>query len=339
MGDLNARGRIVVTAVIALLVSAAATLLQPPPGVTQSGRVAWLTPLSAPGPSSVDRTENTDYDLSWSTFDGGGGMFSTGGGYTLGGTIGQPDAGLATGGGYALGGAFWGGGALVGVVHSVDLPLVARSFALPFPDPPVLQGIENPDNAGSFTVGWTAVVGAATYVLQESTDIAFISPAEIYKGGHTDHDISGRGAARYFYRVKARNRYGDSDWSNVGLADVLWEVEPNEDALTQGNGPLASRLTYYGGFPVGEDRQDYFFFDLTTAHSVEVWLTNIGVGHDYDVYMRDESLAVVCQSAGRGNADEHTMRSVLPPGRYYVQVYNFGATGSGQPYHLRVAYE
>ena len=40
------------------------------------------------------------YDLSWWTVDGGGGTFSTGGAYTLGGTIGQPDAGLLTGGTY-----------------------------------------------------------------------------------------------------------------------------------------------------------------------------------------------------------------------------------------------
>jgi hypothetical protein len=34
------------------------------------------------------------YDLSWSTVDGGGGQL-TGSGYTLAGTIGQPDAGSA----------------------------------------------------------------------------------------------------------------------------------------------------------------------------------------------------------------------------------------------------
>jgi len=49
------------------------------------------------------------YDLSWSTIDGGGYTFSTGGGYTLGSTIGQPDAGAMSGGGYTLGGGFWGG--------------------------------------------------------------------------------------------------------------------------------------------------------------------------------------------------------------------------------------
>jgi hypothetical protein len=47
------------------------------------------------------------YDVTRSTIDGGGAMFSTGGGYRLGGTIGQPDAGALSGGTYALAGGFW----------------------------------------------------------------------------------------------------------------------------------------------------------------------------------------------------------------------------------------
>jgi hypothetical protein len=62
------------------------------------------------------------YDLSWSTIDGGGYTFSTGGDYTLGGTVGQPDAGSLTGGGYTLVGGFWGGVAQ----YCVYLPLVLR---------------------------------------------------------------------------------------------------------------------------------------------------------------------------------------------------------------------
>ncbi len=38
------------------------------------------------------------FGLSWWTADGGGATFSTGGGYQLGGTVGQPDAGSASGG-------------------------------------------------------------------------------------------------------------------------------------------------------------------------------------------------------------------------------------------------
>ena len=49
------------------------------------------------------------YDLSWNTVDGGGYTFSSAGSYTLGGTIGQPDAGTQSGGSYGLEGGFWGG--------------------------------------------------------------------------------------------------------------------------------------------------------------------------------------------------------------------------------------
>ncbi len=50
------------------------------------------------------------------TIDSGGGTQSAGGAFTVGGTIGQPDAGLLAGGAFSLGGGFWhGGGAMVGV--------------------------------------------------------------------------------------------------------------------------------------------------------------------------------------------------------------------------------
>ena len=60
--------------------------------------------------------------LDWSTIDGGGGS-SSGGGYALGGTIGQPDAGIMNGGAYTLVGGFWNG---AGAVHKVYLPLIVR---------------------------------------------------------------------------------------------------------------------------------------------------------------------------------------------------------------------
>lgn len=48
------------------------------------------------------------YSLAWHTVDGGGVTFSTGGAFTLGGTIGQPDAGpVMSGGEFQLIGGFW----------------------------------------------------------------------------------------------------------------------------------------------------------------------------------------------------------------------------------------
>ncbi len=47
------------------------------------------------------------FDIDWFTIDGGGGT-STGGAFTLSGTIGQPDAGVTmTGGSFSLTGGFW----------------------------------------------------------------------------------------------------------------------------------------------------------------------------------------------------------------------------------------
>lgn len=52
-----------------------------------------------------------NYDLSWNTMDGGGATFSSGGAFSLGATIGQPDAGPSngpmTGGAFTLVGGFW----------------------------------------------------------------------------------------------------------------------------------------------------------------------------------------------------------------------------------------
>jgi len=77
------------------------------------------------GPSTPLGTGGTGYDLTWSTIDGGGYMFSTGGGYSLGGTVGQPDAGVfaSAGGGYSLAGGFWGGAA---VQYNIYLPVVIK---------------------------------------------------------------------------------------------------------------------------------------------------------------------------------------------------------------------
>jgi hypothetical protein len=65
----------------------------------------------------------TGYTLDWWTVDGGGATFSTGGGYSLGGTIGQPDAGSLSGGSYQLNGGFWGGAS---INYNIYLPLVLK---------------------------------------------------------------------------------------------------------------------------------------------------------------------------------------------------------------------
>ena len=73
--------------------------------------------------ATVQAQTGGGYDLSWYSIDGGGAMLSTGGSYSLSGTIGQPDAGALSGGGYTLNGGFWGGGT---TNYAVYLPLVLK---------------------------------------------------------------------------------------------------------------------------------------------------------------------------------------------------------------------
>ena len=73
--------------------------------------------------SSASTAPSTGYDLTWNTIDGGGDA-STGSGFTLMGTIGQPDSGLLmSGGGYSLAGGFWGSWASE---YQVYLPVVIK---------------------------------------------------------------------------------------------------------------------------------------------------------------------------------------------------------------------
>ncbi len=62
--------------------------------------------------------EAADHGIDWFTIDGGAGQ-STGGVYTVIGTIGQPDAGTMSGGSYTLSGGFWG---IVAAVQTAGAP-------------------------------------------------------------------------------------------------------------------------------------------------------------------------------------------------------------------------
>ena len=60
--------------------------------------------------------QGQSFSVDWFSIDGGGGT-SSGGNYSLSGTIGQSDAGRLTGGAYQLEGGFW-------AIQSVDSPLL-----------------------------------------------------------------------------------------------------------------------------------------------------------------------------------------------------------------------
>jgi hypothetical protein len=91
------------------------------------------------------------YSLDWSTVDGGGGT-STGGVYSVSGTIGQPDAGgPMTNGQYSVTGGFW---ALPAAVQTEGAPTLRIVSATP----------------GYATVSWTP--NMAGFVLQETLSLS-----------------------------------------------------------------------------------------------------------------------------------------------------------------------
>ncbi len=85
------------------------------------------------------------------------------------------------------------------------------------------------------------------------------------------------------------------------------------------------------------DRNDYFYFDLATTGDLDVRLTHIAVGEDYDLVVRDDQ-GMVGYSGNVGNADEWVHLSDKPARRYYVRVYNGSGLLGQQDYHLRVEF-
>ena len=98
------------------------------------------------------------YSIDWSTVDGGGGT-STGGVYSVSGTIGQPDAGTMSGGTYTLHGGFWG---LVSAVQT--------------PGAPYLWAMRTETN--TVCVWWA--VSATSWLLQATTNL--VTGGSIWSG-------------------------------------------------------------------------------------------------------------------------------------------------------------
>jgi len=92
----------------------------------------------------------TNYSVDWFTVDGGGGT-STGGVYSVSGTIGQPDASVTTmsSGSYSVTGGFW------------------AIYAVQTPGAPTLTIA--PAGAGQATISWTPA--STNWVLQENLNL------------------------------------------------------------------------------------------------------------------------------------------------------------------------
>jgi hypothetical protein len=142
------------------------------------GALLFVLALSAP------RVEAQSYSINWYTIDGGGGT-STGGVYSVSGTIGQPDASTQpmTGGNYSVTGGFW------------------SLFAVQTPGAPVLRIFLTQTNTA--VVAWPAP--STGFLLQQNTNLATTNWVTVTNipivVGSENHVIVNPPTGNRFYRL------------------------------------------------------------------------------------------------------------------------------------------
>ena len=127
------------------------------------------------------------YTINWYKIAGGGGT-STGGVYSVSGTIGQHDAGgPMTGGSYSLTGGFW---SLISVVQTPGAPLLTVTF-----NPPLSTvTISWPSSAGSFKVQTNGNLAISSWVDYGGT---------MNSAGGTNSITVSPSAGNLFFRLKS----------------------------------------------------------------------------------------------------------------------------------------
>jgi hypothetical protein len=136
----------------------------------KSGLKAILAALTL---AACSAQAQTNYTVDWFTIDGGGGT-STGGTYTVSGTIGQPDAGTMSGGQYSITRGYWG---LIAAVETPGLPNLSIRYLAP--TSVVVSWLNSgtytlQTNASLGTTNWTAYGGSV--ITSNGTNSATVTP-------------------------------------------------------------------------------------------------------------------------------------------------------------------
>lgn len=99
---------------------------------------------------------SAQYAIDWFSIDGGGGQ-SSGGAYSLQGSIGQPDAATSSGGSYALHGGFWSAFAVLQTEGAPSLRILRNggNVILAWPNP--ATGFQLQESLSLTTPNWTDV--------------------------------------------------------------------------------------------------------------------------------------------------------------------------------------
>ncbi|MBN1488262.1 MAG: DNRLRE domain-containing protein, partial [Anaerolineae bacterium] len=111
---------------------------------------------------------------------------------------------------------------IVSTMRAVYMPLVVRDWP-PIPGTVALNGIDNADGDGAYSVSWEAAERASGYVLQEAPGADFAGAQVVYQGSSLSYAVTGKSPGRYYYRVKGSNSYGNGPWSTT---QPVWVMPP-----------------------------------------------------------------------------------------------------------------
>ena len=141
-----------------------------------------------------------------------------------------------------------------------------------FPAAPVLKPIVYQTGRDWYQVEWEAVAGEVSYILQESEDAHFADVQAYTPTTELFLDMTDKAVGTYYYRVKARNAYGDSFWSNV----VSVTVTPDPAGLQAAAAPEAVLADYQPVVeinirPVEDGSDNWVAVDAVTAGLGDWW--------------------------------------------------------------------
>jgi hypothetical protein len=216
-------------------------------------------------------------------------------------------------------------------------------------DAPVLFPINNLDQDNNFTVNWTGVPNATSYLLEESGNPYFVNPAIVYSGALTETLLTTRQSGTLYYRVRATNLTDQGPWSQAqstfvkslvflplamrNYTSVVPSPTCTPDPAGESDNINDALLMCSGQIVIGQvsdaDLDDVYRIYAADGQHLTISLS--GTGGDADLYLYiPGSVDVttdspVAASVNDGN-NEIIEGTVLATGYWYIDVFSFSST-------------